>query len=53
MVGRVVERGRWIGLEGMSRAGRVVQRVVGLRAVVVVVVYSSADSESFPRALVL
>ena len=48
----VVERGRWIGLTGVSIAERVVQRVVGLRAVVVVV-YSSADNETLPRALVL
>jgi len=53
MIVVVVERERWIGLTGVSIAERVVQRVVGLRAVVVVVVYSSADNESFPRALVL
>jgi hypothetical protein len=51
MVGVVaVERGRWwCGLEGTEKAGRVVQ-MVGLRAVAV---YSVADGESFPRALVL
>jgi hypothetical protein len=49
---RVVEKGRWCGLcEGVN-VGRVVQRVVGLRAVAADV-YSVDDSESFPRALVM
>jgi hypothetical protein len=50
MIG-VVERGRWWDLLEDVNVGRVVQRDIGLRAVVADV-YSVAESESFARALV-